>query len=124
MVKEFERVEKGMEKAQVIDIVGSPNRTQRWRGMDRWTYIFYDSQLQAVREVHFDQGKAAYVGAQYVPQVSAEQQDLLNENANREVDARFQRGRSGPSRGLEDYENELRGTEDNPAYVPSFEPVQ
>lgn len=124
MGTDFQKLKPGMEKAQVLDIMGSPQRTQRWRGLDRWTYIFYDQELREEREVHFDQGKASYIGAKHVPTVSAEQQDAINEASNREVEERIRRNREEAARNLENYEGEIRGTESNPGYVPTFDPVQ
>lgn len=124
MGNDFMKLKPGMEKAEVLDIMGTPQRTQRWRGLDRWTYVFYEREMREEREVHFDGGKAAYVGAKYVPPVSAEQQDVMNEASNREVEDRVRRNREEASRQLENYEGELRGTESNPGYVPTFDPVQ
>jgi outer membrane protein assembly factor BamE len=121
---DFAKIKPGMEKAQVLDIVGSPNRTQRWRGLDRWTYFFYEQEAREEREVHFSQGVTSYVGERYQNPVSAEQQDESNEMANRAIEERIKLNREEASRNLENYESEMRGTESNPAYVPSFDPVQ
>lgn len=124
MGADFQKLKVGMEKPEVVDIMGSPQRTQRWRGLDRWTYIYYEREMREEKEVHFDQGKASYVGAKYVPPVSAEQQDAINEASNREVEERVRRNREEAARQLENYEGELQGTESNPGYVPVFDPVQ
>lgn len=124
MGAQFAKLKPGMEKSQVLDVMGGPDRTQRWRGMDRWTYIFYETDLRNEREIHFAEGKAVYLGAPYHSEVSAEQQDLLHEASNREVEERVLRKREEAHRNLENYENEIRGTESNPAIVPQFEPVQ
>lgn len=124
MGTDFQKLKPGMEKSQVLDIVGPPQRTQRWRGLDRWTYIFYENEGREEREVHFDEGRASYIGAKYVPPVSAEQQDVINEASNREVEERVRRNREEAARQLENYEGEIRGTESNPGYVPTFDPVQ
>ncbi len=83
-VKEFEQVHSGMSKSEVLSAVGGPVRTQRWRGRDRWEYRMGD----VVREVHFEDGKATYVGSAIKPAISAEEQDRLNENYSRDSDTR------------------------------------
>lgn len=92
-VKEFEEVHSGMSKSEVLSAIGGPVRMQRWHGRDRWEYRIYDSLSsnpghEIVREVHFEDGKATYVGAAIKPAVSAEDQDRFNENYNRDSDAR------------------------------------
>lgn len=121
---DFAKLKPGMEKSEVLEIMGSPDRTQRWRGMDRWTYGLYESQgVRSEKEIHFDQGKATYLGDRVPPEVTAEDQDSRNEVANREVEERVKKNRDEASRNLEKYETEVRGT-DETSYVPQFEPVQ
>lgn len=86
--KEFETVRGGMSKSDVIELVGGPQRTQRWHGRDRWEYRFYGtSEGELIREVHFENGKSTYVGPAIKPAVSAEEQDRRNETYNREAEA-------------------------------------
>lgn len=120
--RDFSKLETGMEKPEVLEIMGSPNRTQRWKGKDRWTYIWYDQRTREEKEVHFEDGKATYVGNRYLPSVSADQQDQLNEVTNAEVESSLKKNREQAARNLEDYENETKSSETD--YVPTFEPVQ
>ena len=92
-VKEFEQVHSGMSKSEVLSAIGGPVRTQRWHGRDRWEYRMYGSlngeaAKEIVREVHFEDGKATYVGNAIKPAISADEQDRLNENYSRDADAR------------------------------------
>ena len=41
MLREYQKINPGMEKDDVLKVMGSPQRTQRFHGKDRWTYIFY-----------------------------------------------------------------------------------
>jgi len=87
-LREFETVHGGMSKSEVIEVVGGPQRAQRWHGRDRWEYRFYStSEGDIVREVHFENGKSTYVGAAIKPAVSADEQDRLNEVYNHKADA-------------------------------------
>ncbi len=83
----FPEVKKGMRKDQVIELVGGPKLSRRWKGRDRWTYIFFDDNVEEVKEVVFKEGKVIYVGDRVPPKTTAEQQDLANEQANSAVAA-------------------------------------
>lgn len=123
MREQFDRVQVGMEKNDVLNLMDSPQRTQRWHGMDRWTYIFYDQDVRYEKEVHFADGKANYVGEVYKPEVSAEEQDARNEAANKEAETYAQARREEIKRGYSDYEQRMRG-QDTIRYVPQFIPVR
>lgn len=121
--KQFEQVRVGMEKDQVLGIMDSPQRTQRWHGMDRWTYIFYEDDSRFEKEVHFQNGYANYVGDVFKPEVSADEQDLRNDDANKEVEAMAQAHREEVKKAFPAYEDKVRGTNEY-LYVPQFTPVQ
>ncbi len=53
MVNQFAKVRPGMEKDDVLGIMGSPTRTQRFHGKDRWTYVFYDDRIRFEKECNF-----------------------------------------------------------------------
>jgi outer membrane protein assembly factor BamE len=120
---QFEKVQVGMEKNDVLGLLDSPQRTQRWHGKDRWTYIFYDDNNRIEKEVHFLEGKAQYVGDVYKPEVSAEEQDRINEASNREVDAQMQAKHQENRKAFQDYESQSKG-QDGIRYVPQYTPIQ
>lgn len=81
--KEFENAKVGMEKDQVLSATGGPYTSRRWKGKDRWIYEFKGTpEGSQTREVHFENGKAVYVGMKVVPAVSGEEQDRMNEESN------------------------------------------
>lgn len=81
--KEFKNVKNGMEKDEVLAATGGPYTSKRWKGKDRWIYEFKGTpEGSQTREVHFENGKAVYVGMKVVPAVSGEEQDRLNEESN------------------------------------------
>lgn len=121
--KQFDKVQVGMEKNDVLELMDSPQRTQRWHGMDRWTYIFYENDQRQEKEVHFSDGKANYVGEVFQPKVSASEQDQMNENSNQEVEALVQARKNDSANFYQNYESQVQGT-DGIRYVPQFEPVQ
>ena len=122
--KQFEHVQVGMDKGEVLGLLESPQRTQRWHGMDRWTYIFYDENQRQEKEVHFQEGRANYVGDVYVPAVSADQQDKLNEASNREMESQLQARKEEFKRNYHNYEEQTPTGRDSIRYVPQFQPVQ
>jgi hypothetical protein len=78
-----------MEKDEIIDQAGGPNVSRRWKGKDRWIYNFKTPDGRQTREVHFEEGRAVYVGDKVVPLVSAEEQDRINEQSNVAEDKRM-----------------------------------
>jgi outer membrane protein assembly factor BamE len=121
--QQFDQVKVGMEKNDVLLLMDSPQRTQRWQGKDRWTYIFYEKDLRFEKEVHFQEGVANYVGDIYHPEISADEQDLRNATANKELED-FEKSRQAEARkALSEYELRTRG-QDTIRYVPQFVPVQ
>ncbi len=121
--RQFEQVKIGMEKNDVLMLMDSPQRTQRWQGKDRWTYVFYDENTRLEKEVHFLEGKADYVGEVFKPEVSAAEQDARNEASNQEVEAMAQTQKAETQKAYSDFETRAKG-EDAVRYVPQFEPVQ
>jgi outer membrane protein assembly factor BamE (lipoprotein component of BamABCDE complex) len=85
--KEFGGVKPGMEKDLVIEQAGGPNVSRRWHGKDRWIYNYVQTPNgPQTREVHFEDGKAIYVGDKVIPAVSGEEQDRINDQSNAEVE--------------------------------------
>lgn len=125
MLKQFNEVKPGMEKDDVLDLMGSPSRSERFHGKDRWTYVFYDQHLRFEKEVHFFEGNAIYVGDEWQPEVakSAVTMDARNEERNKEIDAQIAKDVEDHRRAYQDYESKAKGT-DKVRYVPEFEPIR
>jgi outer membrane protein assembly factor BamE len=119
----FDQVKVGMEKHDVLMLMDSPQRTQRWQGKDRWTYIFYEDNSRIEKEVHFKEGIANYVGDTYKPPVTAEEQDAINEKANRDLEAREVNRQAELRSAYSDYEIRSKA-QDGIRYVPQFKPVE
>jgi len=123
MLKEYQRLTPGMEKAEVLEVMGSPQRTQRFHGKDRWTYVFYENKTRYEKEVQFFQGNAVYIGDVWQPDMSASEVDAKNEASNKTLEeAALKLYRENP-KSYSNYENEVRGL-DKVRYVPDFKPVQ
>ncbi len=123
MNTQFQKVKVGMEKNDVLALMDSPQRTQRWHGMDRWTYIFYNEDQRQEMEVHFAEGRASYVGGPYVPALSADERDNRNEASNKEVADLMASQKQEARKAFSDYELHMKG-QDTIRYVPQYSPVQ
>lgn len=123
MLKEYNKLHIGMEKDDVLEAMGSPQRTQRFHGKDRWTYIFYTDRVRYEKEVQFFEGNAIYVGDKWEPEVTAAQTDAKNEAENKAVEEETVRKYQENPQAYSNYEKEVRGM-DKVRYVPNFKPVQ
>ena len=123
--EQWKKVKVGMYKDEVLEIMDSPQRTQRWHGLDRWTYVYFDKSTpeKQLKEVHFQEGKANYVGEIYRPQVSAEEQDNLNEVSNREVEVAVQTRKEQNKKDYMGYEDSVTGGNSINVYVPQYRSI-
>lgn len=125
MLKQFDEVKPGMEKDDVLELMGSPNQTQRSQGKDRWYYTFYDKKMRFQKEVQFFEGSAVYVGDFYQPPAEQTAIAVDNRNAerNQKMDEQIKKDIQENRNAYEGYEAKTRG-EDKVRYVPTFVPVQ
>lgn len=125
MLKQFGEVKPGMEKDDVLNLMGSPDRSERFHGKDRWTYIFYDDRLRFEKEVQFFEGNAIYVGDISKPEAdkTAVAMDQRNEAKNQEIDAQIAKDVEEHRKAYLEFESKAKGT-DKVRYVPQFEPIR
>lgn len=123
MLKAYQKLTPGMEKDDVLEVMGSPQRTQRFHGKDRWTYIFYEDRVRYEKEIQFFEGNAVYVGEPWQPEVSAAQVDAKNEASNKALEEDALKKYQDNPKAYSNYESEVRGT-DKVRYIPTFKPVQ
>jgi hypothetical protein len=61
--KDFDTIQKGMDKADVTEEIGSPLHVKANKQPHVWIYRFYDEDKKEIfREIQFDQGKVIYAG--------------------------------------------------------------
>src|SRR3712207_2328526 len=81
-VENLDKVQVGMDKAQVLEVTGfGPRTSDRKNGQDRWFFEVFPDRNESVthqREIRFQDGKVVYNGAPQKPSVTAEEQDRLN----------------------------------------------
>lgn len=125
MLKQFGEIKPGMEKAQVLNVMGSPSRTQRFHGKDKWTYVFYDDSIRFEKEIQFFEGSAIYVGerSQPDPDKTAVAVDIANEAKNKALDEQLAMTIQQNRKDYDSYESKMRG-QDGIRYVPSFESIR
>lgn len=125
MLKQFENLTPGMEKAQVLEEMGNPTTTTRMHNRDRWIYVFYEDKIRFEKEVHFLDGTAIYIGNKWEP--SAEKQAALidQQNSQKEVELAQQEKseKIEKNQAFEDYEKKMK-LQDGVRYLPVFTPVQ
>lgn len=124
-LNDFQKVKPGMEKQDVLELMGNPSRTERFHGKDRWTYVFYDSRIRFQKEVQFFEGNAIYVGNTWEPPVeqSAAVVDKRNDERNAAIDAELAKEAADNKNAFMNYEAKVRG-EDKVHYLPEFKPLQ
>lgn len=120
---DFAKVKPGMDKGEVLGIMGDPTYKVRRKGQDRWTWVYYDKDVRQESDVHFADGNAVYIGAKMKPEMSAEERDQANEQANAEIEKAFNESRNSARENLPKYEEEMRGSGTD-SYVPTYEPVR
>ncbi|AHI04703.1 putative lipoprotein [Bdellovibrio bacteriovorus W] len=124
-LKSFSEIKPGMEKGDVLYLMGSPNRTERVKGKDRWTYIFYENRIRFEKEVVFARGNAVYMGnpVEAEGEKTALAMDMRNDRINQEALEAEEQSRKKHRLDYENYESQTRG-EDKVRYVPQFEAIQ
>lgn len=127
---QFKKVRKGQEKDQVIELLGSPDRTQRIRGVDRWSYLYANDQGRIVEsQVHFVDGRTTYVGPPPPESDAAEREDSQNEKTNSTLEEEFERQRqelSSQPRSSRPAEPATKGQPAEPTItpLPEFEEIK
>ena len=84
-IKNFDKVTLGQTKGEVVELAGSPLRTERVSGHDRWTYFFEQPGGPIEQVLIFENNKVSYKGVPPKPFISAEEQDRINQQKNIEL---------------------------------------
>ena len=61
-IHEFQKIKRGMEKTDVIEIMESPYRVFRVNDTDVWVYRFRENNSWESREIHFRDGVVQFSG--------------------------------------------------------------
>jgi outer membrane protein assembly factor BamE len=125
MKKAFDEVKPGMDKDQVLEIIGGPRAVTRFHGKDRWFISFYADGVRYEREIHFSNGIADYVGETYQPPEDnrADVVDKKNEEDNQKVYQELIESRKKMGQAADEYDAKVKGT-DKVRYVPQFEQIK
>lgn len=126
-LSQYNQVRMGMEKDDVMDLMGAPQRTERLHGKDRWTYIFYDNRIRFEREVQFDKNNVVYIGEpwQAPPEKSAEAIDKRNAELDAKIERENKIEREKAKNSYSNVESYLKGDTDENGkpkirYMPTF----
>ncbi len=125
MKKAFDEIKPGMDKDQVLDIIGGPRAVTRFHGKDRWFIMFFHKGVRYDREIHFKEGLADYVGEPYEPPLEkqAAYVDKKNEEMNQQIYEELMKERAQTGNAAREYEEQVKGN-DKIRYVPEFEPIR
>lgn len=121
-IRQFSKLKPGMDKGQVLEVMGSPQSTRRFKGHDEWTYKFFEGDQEHLKEVHFEYGKAVYIGDQAKPAVSAEETDKRNQDA--ELAAINDQASKKANLRKEVEEFDKKKGEDELQFAPEFKPLE
>jgi outer membrane protein assembly factor BamE len=113
-----------MNKSEVLATVGGPDRTQRWQGKDRWTYLLKKPDGEQLADIHFEGGKVVYTGDPPVPAVSAAEQDRLNEASNVRDNARVKAEIEQDRQSIRKRATQIQSGSENSGGQNHFEPIQ
>ncbi|MBK9293874.1 MAG: outer membrane protein assembly factor BamE [Oligoflexia bacterium] len=64
-IDNFEKIKTGMDKDDVLSLIGSPKRTERATGIEKWSYTYYtgdDEKIETFKFVKFANGKVTEFG--------------------------------------------------------------
>ena len=125
-VRQFSNVKTGMEKSQVLGLMGSPWTTTRFHGKDRWIYVIYEEGVRHEREVHFLNGSAVYVGDAYKPDEikTAVVEDKKNEELEKQMTEESAKVKKENKNAYSDYEQEVKGEGKKVRYMPDYEEIK
>jgi len=125
MVQAFSSLKPGMDKDQVLEAIGGPRAVTRFHGKDRWFIVYYHDQNRFEKEIHFQDGKAVYIGDPYEapPEKQAAYIDKLNESQDIRTFQELVRSRSSSDQEEATLELKVRKN-DKIRTVPQFEPVK
>lgn len=124
-LRQYEKIHMGMEKNDVLDVMGSPMTTTRLHGKDRWIYVFYNDGIRFEKEVHFMSGNVVYFGEPWAPpaEKTAVATDAKNETLTKEAEAkeaeRNELRKANPE-AYSNFEKAARGQDSKVNYLPDF----
>lgn len=125
-VRQLEKVKNGMDKTEVLELMGTPWTTTRLHGKDRWIYVFYDNNVRVEREVHFSNGAVVYVGEawQPEPEKQAEIRDKKNDDLNKQWVEEEKKNKEIRQNAYSEYEKEVKGEGKKVKYLPDYQEIK
>lgn len=74
---EFQKIQIGMVKSEVIATAGPPYWSDRKQGQDRWIYYMNPKDREIERVVYFEDGRVVSKGLRKKPLLSAEEMEAI-----------------------------------------------
>ena len=80
-IQTVQSIKVGMDKSEVIELMGAPQRTSRINGRDQWIYFYYLNEARSGAEISFLESKVIQVRR---AETDKTLMDELNETSNME----------------------------------------
>lgn len=93
--RDFEKIQVGMDKADVLELMGNPKRTRRWKGKDEWIYRFYDNNQEVQKKLVFELGRVIEI-AEFSDRPTP-QQELQDASTWEEYESAAKKIKSNPN---------------------------
>lgn len=74
-------VQLGMDKSEVLELIGGPSSTRRRNGEDVWQYDFYSNDQKSSKELRFKNNKVSYKGDPILPKAGNTAKEVDSRNA-------------------------------------------
>ncbi|MCB0361536.1 MAG: hypothetical protein KDD35_02375 [Bdellovibrionales bacterium] len=87
----FESIRLGQRKSDVVELMGSPQKSKRLKGQDHWEYSFRKGQDEITKKIVFEEGRV--VDVQAVPLETALERDLKKTTSMKEYEEKIRASR-------------------------------
>ena len=121
-LRQFGKLQNGMDKGQVVEVMGSPQDSYRWKGEDLWTYRFFEKEISYQKQVRFQDGKVIFFGEPQPGSPTPAEIDAANAASNAEAEAQLVQRKKSLQEDTRKYEEEHSGP-NNSGTVPQFKPI-
>jgi outer membrane protein assembly factor BamE (lipoprotein component of BamABCDE complex) len=110
----------GMDKAEVIELMGGPQFTKRRNSEDVWQYHFYNGENKMVRELHFKNNKLSYKGDPVGPKPGESAKAIDSRNSRQLPSFSASDTTLTPKQKQENLERYIKEDEEAQAQKPAF----
>ena len=122
-LKQFNTLQNGMDKDTVLESMGTPYSNVRSKGIDKWTYVFYDQQIRYEKEVHFKSGNVIYIGEPVTAKEPSAVADAKIAAQDTQEELELSKRKEENKKAFSNYEEETKSSK-KVKYAPTYTPIQ